>query len=138
MDSTNNLNIYHVIDDFYYNSNFNVLICKKCEYCVTNSGLNYHLLMNHQDLLLNARKNIELLCKSYDILNQDEVQIPENNSYKFPYLKIYNELFSCNYCEFAINNLKSIGFHLKNQHNLNTKRKSIDYLINQKGQCFFI
>jgi len=138
MDSINNLNIIHVIDDFYYNSNFDVLICKKCEYCVTNSGLNHHLFNYHKDLVLNDRKNIELLCKNYKISSQDNVQIPEFNHYKFPYLKIYNDLFSCNYCEFAINNLKSIGHHLKNQHNLNTKRKSIDYLMNQKGQCFFI
>jgi len=53
-------------------------------------------------------------------------------------LKIYKNLFSCNYCEFAINNLQSIDIYLKNQYNINIKRRTIDYLINQKGQCFFI
>jgi len=69
MNSTNNLNIIYVIDDFYYNSNFNILICKKCEYCVINSGLNYYLIINYKDLLLNIRKNIELLCSNYKIPN---------------------------------------------------------------------
>jgi len=130
MNSINNLNIIHVIDDFYYNSNFNVLICKKCEYCVTTSGLNYHLLINYKDLILNDRKHIESICKNYDISNQDNIQIPEFYLYKFPYLKIYNKLFSCNYCEFAINNLQSMGFYLKNQYYLNVKQETINYLIN--------
>jgi len=69
MDLTNNLNIYHIIDDFYYNSNFNVLIYKKCEYCVTNSGLNYYLRINHNDLSLNIRKNIIEYYNNYDTLN---------------------------------------------------------------------
>jgi len=137
MDSINNLNIIHVIDDFYYNSNFDVLICKKCEYCVTNSGLNHHLFNYHKDLILNDRKNIESICKNYTILSQENVQIPEFFKYKFPYLKIYNNLFSCNSCEFAINNLKSIGIHLKNQHNINKKELGINYSNNQIGQCFF-
>jgi len=137
MNSINNLNIIHIIDDFYYNSNFDVLICKKCEYCVTNSGLNHHLFNYHKDLILNDRKNIESICKNYTILSQENVQIPEFFKYKFPYLKIYNNLFSCNSCEFAINNLKSIGIHLKNQHNINKKELGINYSNNQIGQCFF-
>jgi len=137
MDSTNNLNIIHVIDDFYYNSNFDVLICKKCEYCVTNSGVNYHLIMHHKDLLLNTRKNIVSLCKNYQLLNQDEIILPEFFKYKFPYLKIYSDLYSCNLCEFAIKNLKSVGFHLKSQHNISKKELGVNYLKNQIGQCFF-
>jgi hypothetical protein len=132
-----------IIDNFYYNNEFNILICSKCQFCINNNELNTHLNTKHKELNKNIKLNIINKCGNYLTPPFNKIKKPEDYKYNFKDLFIYKNAFKCNLC---INNFFSINFralktHFNIIHNIiNNNKKPINinnYISNLSLQTFF-
>lgn len=133
-------NMTHIIDCFYYNSEYKILICTECKYCIFFNNLKIHLKNFHKKIFSKVNTDYYNLFNNYEFNSFESIQTPEPFTTKFDFLIINKNYFGCKKCDFISKNKKIIQHHLNKIHNISLMKKGEDInniYINIDVQTFF-
>jgi len=118
-----------------HNSEYNVLICKKHEYAVSEEFLTRHFRTEH-DLSLELRQEILAYASQFTPIKPADLSYTSGKIVPIPYLRIIDG-FQCtfNECDTILGTVTSMTKHCREKHNW--KSKDGERWSNVRAQTFY-
>lgn len=137
------INYSLIIDCFYYNSDYKLVICEECKYAINKNNILNHLRKMHYNTIYNKlnKEERDIYISKFDIYIINSINIiphPRPIIENFEYLRIYTG-YTCKICDYSQINKQGIQKHLNKSHNISLKGVNInDYIYsNIHLQTFF-
>ena len=101
----------------FFNSDYNVLICKAHQHAIPSRYITRHFLEEH-DVSLSVRQAIQVYASQYMIVEPTAIVYSSEPIQPIPYLRIING-YQCQYntCEKILGTLDSMKRHCQVEHN---------------------
>jgi hypothetical protein len=111
----------------YYNTKYNILICKQHHYAIKQTHLKKHLSKYHSNIIPAALQQ-QLIQFGLSLYQQESIY-PLQPVYPIPFLKIQEGFFKCSYsqdqhlCGLILGNIGNIKTHCSQKHSWVNPRK---------------
>jgi Orsellinic acid/F9775 biosynthesis cluster protein D len=125
--------LIHLVDSFYYNADFRVLLCAEHKTCLDYRLIQSHLKNYHRGIKPSEYPTKFAILANYTFNTPEATPKPAPFRYYFDKLPEYSNYSLCRLCFYSSQTEKRLRIHLNEKHsiNLNTKAiKKADYIQN--------
>jgi Orsellinic acid/F9775 biosynthesis cluster protein D len=117
--------LIHLVDSFYYNADFRVLLCAEHKTCLDYRLIQSHLKNYHRAIKPSEYPTKFAILANYTFNTPETTPKPTPFRYYFDKLPEYSDYSACRLCFYSNKNEKSIRMHLNEKHSINLNTKAI-------------